>query len=174
MASTILIAGSGMVARDAGTYFLQQGNSVSWVSRSESCLVDCQAHVNGVMQAFMMQAQVRRRGVRSMSAEFLLYDELGTDPYDVIIECTREEMDDKKDVVARLAVKGHITDATVLATTSQFIAPADIHPACTGFRLGFPLDLSRSMELVFPATMTPSQKEIRRAFCRDNFIRCVG
>jgi 3-hydroxyacyl-CoA dehydrogenase len=174
VASTILIAGSGMVARDAGTYFLQQGNSVSWVSRNESCLVDCQAYVNGVMQAFMMKARRSGGTARSMSAEFLLYDELGTDPYDVIIECTRETLEDKRDVMARLAARGQITDATVLATTSQSIAPSDIHPACTGFRLGFPLDLSRSVELVFPATMTPSQKEIRRAFCRDNFIRCAG
>jgi hypothetical protein len=125
------------------------------------------------MHAFMMQARGHGR-VRSMSAEFFLYDELGQDPYDVIIECTRETLEDKRDVMARLAARGQITDATVLATTSQSIAPADIHPACTGFRLGFPLALSRSVELVFPVTMTPPQKEIRRAFCRDNFIRCAG
>jgi hypothetical protein len=128
--------------------------------------------VNAVVQAFMMQAQ--GRGLCRMSAEFLLYDELEHERYDVIIECTRETLEDKKDVIARLASRGHIGDATMLMTTSQFIVPADIHPACTLLRIGFPLDLSKSAKLSFPATMTPEQQERHRAFCRENGISCVG
>jgi 3-hydroxyacyl-CoA dehydrogenase len=173
VASTILIAGSGNVARDVGTYFLKQGNAVSWVSRSESCLVDLQAQVNAAVQAFLMQARGERgRGVRQMSAAFFLYDELEQDTYDVIVECTRETLDDKKDVMTRLA--GRITAETILVTTSQTLLPANIHPACTGFRLRFPLELSKSVELVFPPAMTPLQKESRRAFCRENGISCAG
>jgi 3-hydroxyacyl-CoA dehydrogenase len=168
VASAILIAGSGKIARDVGTYFLKQGNAVSWVSRSESCIIELQAHVNAAVRAFMVQA---RGAVRMMSASFFLYEELEDEAYDVIIECTREALDEKKDVMARLADR--ITLSTILATTSQTIPPPQIHPACTGFRMGFPLERAKSVELVFPGAMTSLQKEIRRAFCMENGLRCA-
>ena len=166
----ILIAGSGRIARDVGMYFLKNGNAVSWVSRSESCLVDCQGHVNGAVHAFMTQS--RGRGVRTLSAAFYLYDELERETFDAIIECTVEKLEDKKDVASRLG--NHINDKTIFVTTSLSIPPSDIHPACAGLRVRFPLEITKSAELVFPETMDASQKEIRRAFCRENGISCAG
>jgi 3-hydroxyacyl-CoA dehydrogenase len=165
MPYSILIAGSGAVARDAGTYFLKKGNSVSWVSRSESCLADLQSQVNAEVHAFMMQQRGR---VRQMSASFFLYDELENDEFDVIIECTRETLEDKKDVIARLSAQ--ITGAAILATTSQGILPSAIHPSCAGFRLGVPLEHLKSVRLVFPAGMPTSQKEKIIEFFRENGI----
>jgi 3-hydroxyacyl-CoA dehydrogenase len=168
MSSSILIAGSGMIARDAGVYFLQRGNGVTWVSRSESCLIDCQAHVNDAVHRFMSQA---RGTIRSVSASFLLYDELENETFDAIIECTRETLDDKKDVVARLGDR--IGPFTLLATTSLTLSPADIHPACAALRIRVPLEITKSAEIVLARQMPPAEKERVVAFCKENGIAMV-
>ena len=81
---------------------------------------------------------------------------------------TRETLEDKKDVIARLSAQ--ITGAAILATTSQGILPSAIHPSCAGFRLGVPLEHLKSVRLVFPAGMPTSQKEKIIEFFRENGI----
>lgn len=169
MGASVLIAGSGKIARDAGMYFLKQGNVVSWVSRSETCLFDLQGYVNGAVHAFLAQS---RGSVRSLSASFFLYDELAHDTFDVIIECTNETLIDKKDIASRLAER--IGAEGVFATTSLSIPPSDIHPACVGLRVRFPLELLKSAEPVFQKNTTASQKKKLVDFCRENGISCIG
>jgi 3-hydroxyacyl-CoA dehydrogenase len=169
MGCKILIAGSGTIGRDLGLFFLKKGNAVSWVSRSEPFLVDCQGHINGAVHAFMAQS---RGSVRQLSASFFLYEELEGEAFDAIIECTSEILDDKLDVACRLV--NHINDRTIFATTSLSIRPPDIHPACMSLRVRYPLEITTSAELIIPQTLDASQKEIGRTFCRESGISCLG
>jgi 3-hydroxyacyl-CoA dehydrogenase len=169
MGASVLIAGSGKIARDAGMYFLKQGNAVSWVSRNETRLVDLQGYVDAAVHAFMATS---RGSVRSLSASFFLYDELAQEKFDAIIECTNETLVDKKDVATRLA--GHIGAAGIFASTSLSIPLSDIHPACMGLRVRFPLDLLKSAELVFQKNTIALQKGKLADFCRANGISCTG
>jgi hypothetical protein len=167
--SRILIAGSGKIARDAGVYFLKKGNAVTWVSRNESCLIDLQGFVDNEVRMFMTQS---RGSIRQISASFSMYDELEPQAFDIIIECTAEDLDEKKDVISRLA--NHVKDPTVLVTTSLALPPSDIHPACLGFRVRYPLEHLKSAEVAFPAGATTLRKETLLAFCKANDITCVG
>lgn len=168
MGDSILIAGSGMIARDAGVYFLRRGRTVTWVSRNESCLIDCQAQVSGSVHQFMSQS---RGALRQISASFLLYDELEDERFDAIIECTRETLDDKKEVISRLGT--FVNDTTLLVSTSLSIHPSAIHPSCAGLRIRFPLELTRTAEIVFPRDTSAGRKERVVAFCKENEIDMV-
>jgi 3-hydroxyacyl-CoA dehydrogenase len=172
MSTSVLIAGSGKVALDTGMHFLKQGNAVSWVSRSEARLIDFQGCVNGAVHAFMSQARGSLGRQRSVSASFFLYDELAQEKFDVIVECTTEAIADKKDVAARLA--GHIDRTAIFVSTSLSIPPSDIHPACAAFRIRYPLELSKSADLVFPSAMADAQRKIFRDFFSGNGISCFG
>jgi 3-hydroxyacyl-CoA dehydrogenase len=161
---TILIAGSGKIARDTGMFFLKKGHCVSWASANEARLIELQAWVDKSVRIFMKYSG---GAVRQVSASFLLYEELENDKFDVIIECTKESLEEKRTAISCL--EKHLNN-TLLLTVSSSILPSAIHPACVGFHVFFPLELTKTAELVLPASLIPSKRDSVFSFCAENGI----
>jgi hypothetical protein len=117
MPKTILVMGTGDIAKDVGIFCVKKGQSVTWVSHNESDLIDLQAWVDGEVRMFM---QSYGKGIQQLSASFLLYDELENDAFDVVLECTNEESDTAKsriDLLAKNIGKNAVCMTTDLKTT---------------------------------------------------------
>jgi 3-hydroxyacyl-CoA dehydrogenase len=161
---SILIAGSGKIARDTGMYFLKKGHAVSWASANEARLMELQAWVDKSVKIFMKYSG---GAVRQVSASFYLYDELEGDRVDVIIECARESLEEKKAILSRL--ENYIGNALLL-TVSSSILPSAIHPACSGFHVFFPLEFTKTAEVIFPASLMPQKRDAFFLFCSESGI----
>jgi 3-hydroxyacyl-CoA dehydrogenase len=161
---SILIAGSGKIARDTGMFFLKKGHAVSWVSANETRLIELQAWADKSVHMFMKYSG---GAMRQVSASFFLYQELESGPFEVIIECARESLEEKKTIVSRL--EKYISNALLL-TVSSSILPSALHPACAGFHVFFPLELTKTTELVFPASLTRPTRDAVSSFCAENGI----
>ncbi len=165
MSKRIAIAGSGKMAKDVGMYFLKKGNSITWISRQEQLLIDLQASIDKSVRMFMKYSGGM---VKQLSASFLLYDELEKDKFDVVIECTKEVLQDKKDVFASL--EGHIADKGLLFSVSSSILPSQIHEACIGFHAMFPLEMTTTAELVIGNSIAPACRDAALLFCKENDV----
>jgi 3-hydroxyacyl-CoA dehydrogenase len=165
LSRNICIAGSGKVARDTGMYFLKRGHALTWVSASEERIVDLQAWVDKSVRMYMKYSG---GAVQQHSASFFLFDELENDTFDVIVECARECADDKQRVFSLF--ENRITDTTLALSASSSILPSSIHPACFGFHMFFPLEMTSIAELVFPAGTTDVKKEMLLKLCRETGI----
>jgi 3-hydroxyacyl-CoA dehydrogenase len=161
---TILIAGSGKIARDTGMFFLKKGHCVSWVSANEARLMELQAWVDKSVRIFMKYSG---GAVRQLSASFHLYNELEHEKYDVIVECTTEALEEKRKVVSGLE---KYLDGALLLTVSSSILPSAIHPACAGFHVFFPLELTKTAELILPASLISPKRDAVSSFCMENGI----
>lgn len=167
MSRSILIAGSGKIARDTGMFFLKKGHAVSWVSANEARLVDLQAWADKSVRIFMKYSG---GAARQVSASFFLYEELESGPFDVIIECARESLEEKRAVLSRL--EKYINDA-VLLTVSSSILPSALHPACAGFHVFFPIELTKTAELILPASLSLSKNDSLTALCAENGLKGI-
>lgn len=164
MSRSILIAGSGKIARDTGMFFLKKGHAVSWVSANEARLMELQAWVDKSVRMFMKYSG---GALRQVSASFFLYDELEGDRFDVIIECVRESLEEKRAVISRLE---KYCGSALLLTVSSSIMPSAIHPACAGFHVFFPIELTKTAELVLPASCISPIRDAVSSFCSENGI----
>jgi 3-hydroxyacyl-CoA dehydrogenase len=160
----ILIAGSGKIARDTGMFFLKKGHAVSWVSANESRLMELQAWVDKSVRIFMKYSG---GAVRQVSACFYLYEELERGLFDVIIECARESLEEKRLVISYLE---KYVNNTLLLTVSSSVLPSAIHPACAGFHVFFPLELTKTAEIILPASVSPHTRDAVLSFCSKNGI----
>ena len=164
MSRSILIAGSGKIARDTGMFFLKKGHAVSWVSAHEARLMELQAWVDKSVRIFMKYSG---GAVRQVSASFYLYEELESGPFDVIIECARESLEEKRAMISRLE---KYCSSALLLTVSSSVLPSAIYPSCAGFHVFFPLELTNTAEVVLPASLPLSKKESLAALCAENGV----
>jgi 3-hydroxyacyl-CoA dehydrogenase len=161
---SILVAGSGKIARDTGMFFLKKGHAVSWVSAHEARLMELQAWVDKSVRILMKYSG---SAVRQASACFFLYNELDSGPFDVIIECTRESLEEKRLVLSRLE---KYSSNALLLTVSSSILPSAVHPDCAGFHVFFPLELTKTAEVILPASLNPAKRDAVLSFCTENGI----
>ena len=164
MSRSILIAGSGKIARDTGMYFLKKGHAVSWVSANETRLMELQAWADKSVRIFMKYSG---GSVKQVSASFYLYNELEDEKYEVIIECVKEQLEDKKAAVLRLE---KYLNNTLLLSVSSSILPSRIHPDCAGFHVFYPLELTKTAEIILPASLPLSKKDSLTTMCAENGI----
>jgi hypothetical protein len=168
MPTNVLVAGSGKIAQDLGLHFLKKGNAVSWASRHEQYLISLQGCVDAAVREHLAKA----KGCgRSLSASFYLYDEIGTEPFDLIVECTTESIDDKREVAGLLSPR--VTTKNFCATTSRTIAPTVIHPSCIGFVVGYPLEYVNHARVSFPVSMIESKRNAFITLCSEAGIRVL-
>jgi len=161
---SILIAGSGKIARDTGMFFLKKGHAVSWVSAHEARLMEMQAWADKSVRMFMKYSG---GAMRQASACFYLYEELESGPFDVIIECARESLEEKRSVLSRLE---KYSSSALLLSVSSSILPSTINPACAGFHVFFPLELTKTAEVILPASLSPHKRDAVLSFCSENGI----
>lgn len=168
MSTTICIAGSGKIARDAGMFFLKKGHAVCWVSAGENRLIELQTWISKHVQSLMKYSG---GAVREMSASFALYDELKNESFDVVFECTRESLDVKHNVFNRLA--GHLSKDCLLFSSSSSIIPSSIKQGCLGLHVFYPLELTGLAELVIPPDLPKPKRGAAITFCKENGIACI-
>jgi len=161
---SILIAGSGKIGRDTGMYFLKRGNAVTWVSANEARLVELQAWVD---KSVRMHLKYSGGAVKRLAASFFLYGELEDDKFDVIVECSKEHLEEKKKVVSRL--EKYLNGALLLSTSSSLL-PSSIHPACAGFHVFYPLEFTKTAETVVPASLSFLKINALNSLCAENGI----
>ncbi len=166
MKKELCIAGSGKIALNAGMYFLAKGNSVTWVSHTEENIVRLQSRVTPLVHRLMKQG-----GAREIAASFLLYDELGGESFDVVLECTNESVDVKRRAVAAL-VEFTRPDALIFSSSSS-ILPGEISDRCRGFHVFHPMELTGIAEVIMRADAPNRERRAIRTFCDQNELRGI-
>lgn len=159
MQKKILIAGSGRLARELGIYFITQGQSVAWVSRTVEGVVDLQGWVDDAIRTFLQEG---RGTVKSISAAFYLYNELENSTFDIIVESTLEDGDVKRDVVARL--QQYLSDRTIFMSTSMGVPCDVLDPRCCGLRVVLPLMVEKRVSVLFPKGYSETLKSVFSEF----------
>lgn len=164
---TIVVAGSGKMARDLGLFFLGRGHAVVWLSRDESRLEQ-------------LEAWIRKRTRRLASlfpewtpgeANFFVVGDPDIPRADVFIESINEEESDKKELLA--ALDGVIPPEALRFSNSSSILPATIHPSCAGLHFFYPVELTGFVEAVFPDGFDEQDKERILDLLRDSELECV-
>lgn len=167
MYSTAVILGSGVMAREIGSYLLGRGVSVTWVSTD--------AARRAVLGQFADKTLRRIRRADSALAGRIVATAVApgrTDaPAPVVIETTREDRTVKRAALAAsLAAVG--TD-TLIITNSSSILPADIDPRCVGMHFFAPVALTGIVEIVLENGRDEGLRERATAFARQLGLECV-
>jgi len=168
VSKSIAIVGSGKMAKDIGMFFLKKGNAITWISRQEELLIDLQATIDKSVRLFMKYSGGT---IRQLSASFLLCDELEKDRFDVVIECTKEDVTYKKEVLAYL--EGHVVDEGLLFSASSSILPSLINEVCIGFHPMFPFEMTTMAEIVVGEKIGAKAREAAVMFCKENDVECI-
>jgi 3-hydroxybutyryl-CoA dehydrogenase len=145
----LLVAGTGRMGLDAGLFFLRRGWLVTWLSGDPGRRDEF---------ARRIERELRRLGAADPgggdpdAAQVRLLDaacDLGGTGPDLFLEAVREDLDEKRSVVRRVARL--LAPRTPLASLSSSILPEEIHPRCLGAHGFFPLEITRLVEAVVPA-----------------------
>ncbi|MCP4199152.1 MAG: hypothetical protein GY762_18565 [Proteobacteria bacterium] len=150
----LCILGSGKMARNIGSFFLQKGYSVTWMVSGEGRLPDIETHVQKIVRRL-----VRAHGgtTTDYPAHFCI---LGDDPIakpDVLIECVQEDTTKKQEDVGKMVP--FLGEQTIVLTSSSSIMPDKIHPNAVGMHFFYPVELIDFVEVVFPCTYHPETKQ---------------
>ncbi len=142
---TILIAGSGKMARNIGEWLLDAGLEVLWVSenqvqceRLEKLIVKKQRH----MQRLFPADKVNVRG------SVQLLSEVEKLRVDLVIESTSEDLLKKRRMLDYIE-KASETSPMYWSNSSS-LAPETIKDNCIGTHFFYPLGLTKCVELLFP------------------------
>jgi 3-hydroxyacyl-CoA dehydrogenase len=160
---SLLIAGSGRMARNIGLYFFERGYPVFWVSHSAEQLARLEKETTRRSKRI---ARLFPGQEKSLSARFSTYSTLPCFTPDIILETTSESLERKKE--AFLAFKSLISSETLLLTNSSSILPHEIHPDCLGLHFFYPVELTGMVELICTGSHLAGKKERLLNFLRDN------
>ncbi len=152
MKASILIAGSGKMARDIGSFFLEREMAVFWVTRSKTQKEKIDSHL----------ARLQRRRQRYLENSPLLttgcylIEDKEIPDVEIIIEATEEALDTKQTVLQ--ALSSLITEKTLLFSNSSSLLPEAIHPLCLGAHFFYPITLTGLVELIIPKGCSPEKR----------------
>jgi 3-hydroxyacyl-CoA dehydrogenase len=162
----ILIAGSGKIAQDIGFFLLKKRNDISWVSHDEQRIIELQSFINSRVMDFIMSSN---KVIKQLSASFYLYDELENLNFDIIIECSKESKEEKRQIFNKLL--NHQKEDTVYFVVSKSILPLEINSQCVGLKILYPLESTKTAELIFSNNIPDGIKEKAINFCFENEIK---
>ena len=155
MKKSILILGSGKMARNIGASFLKKNYPVYWVSENRDSLLLLQKHIT---------KEVKRLHkilphLSDYCFNFYDYSETGQiPPVDIILESTAEDLEKKQRAIYSINHLLRNNEINLLSTSSSLL-PEEIHPSCIGCHFFFPVELTGFVELIFPAVCPDLKKE---------------
>jgi len=146
MRGTVLVLGSGKMARDVGGFLMERGHRrLSWISRDGERLAALQRQIS----------RRRRRLARTdpdLEAELNVTFHLPGDPAlpapDAVVECINESLAEKREALA--GIQPLLTASTLVASASSSILPWEILPRCVGLHFFYPLQLTGLVEVIVP------------------------
>ncbi|HOS01635.1 MAG TPA: 3-hydroxyacyl-CoA dehydrogenase NAD-binding domain-containing protein [Candidatus Hydrogenedentes bacterium] len=163
----ILIAGSGKMARDIGFYFVRRGHRVTWASQSHERLVA----LGDWFRKAVRRATRVDPDFGPADARFCVASGVGAEPVDVLLECTVEDIATKQAFLH--AIRGVVSDNTLLVSNSSSILPQEIHPDCLGFHCYYPLEMTRFAEIIVPSNAPASLRSRILDFAAESGLECI-
>lgn len=155
MRGTVLVLGSGKMARDVGGFLMERGHRrLSWISRDEERLAALQRQIS----------RRRRRLARTdpdleaeLNVTFHLPGDSALPAPDAVVECINESLQQKREALA--GIQPLLKAQTLVASTSSSILPWEILPRCVGLHFFYPLQLTGLVEVIAP----PEHPGLKRA-----------
>lgn len=178
MRPSLLIAGSGKMARNVGMFFFERGWPVAWVSHSCEQLAklenEATRRAKRMARLFGEPASRRQRprnagetpALPTFAASFHTYSSLPSSAPQIILETTRESLGAKGEVFRGL--EPLITKDTLLLTNSSSFLPREIHADCLGLHFFYPVELTGIAELICTDSRLHAKKERLLSLLREN------
>jgi len=164
---TIVVAGSGKMARDLGLFFLGRGHSVSWLSRDEVRLETLERWIRKRVRRLASLFPDWKPG----EPAFFVVGDPEVPAADVFIESINEEEREKQELLRSL--DEIIPPGALRFSNSSSILPATIHPSCAGLHFFYPVELTGFVEAVFPEDFDVRDKERILDLLRESELECV-
>jgi len=166
--STIVIAGSGKMARSIGTWLIDRNNEVIFYSRNEKRADDLRKyitrHVNR-LQRYDPSASVKDPAFAHPESVSALVN------CDIIIESVEEGIEAKKAVISAIIQRTGMP--RLLLSNSSSILPSSIHDRCAGLHFFYPVQTARLVECVVPATYGTIERNALIEFVKDNCMDAI-
>lgn len=162
MKHKILIAGSGKTALDIGSFFLEKGHEVCWVTGSETQKTKVDRHLGRLERRQNILSGPKERSFSGSCC--LVTDCPGS--VDIIIESSHENLQKKKELFA--ALKSSTTKQTLLFSNSSSFLPETIAQNCFGAHFLYPLLLTNLVELVVPPVYQDEQYQKSLQLFQEN------
>lgn len=168
----ILIAGSGKMARDVGSFFLGRGHQVAWLSRDAGRLAKLERWVHKRIRR-IESLREDLGGELGPTGEPSFF-ELGSSKIpraEVFIECINEAEEDKRIVLE--ALDGVIPDDAIRVTNSSSIFPDALHAECAGLHFFYPVEMTGFVEAVFPEGFSEERRRRLLSLLEDTRLECI-
>ncbi len=156
MKKSMLILGSGKMARNIGAFFLKNNYSVYWVSENQEYLLPLENKIaKDVKRIKKISAQMSDK----LDFNFYTYHDIHCIPsVDIILEATTESIKKKLKAISSISHLINSNEALLLSTSSS-ILPNAIHPSCIGCHFFYPVELTACVEIIFPTTCPMSKRK---------------
>jgi 3-hydroxyacyl-CoA dehydrogenase len=150
----LLVLGSGKMARNIGSFFLQKGYAVTWLVSGKGRASDLEKHLGKLVRRL-----VRVHGVdkADYQARCGVLGDVQIEKPNLIIECVQEDLEKKKEVFGKVAPV--IDEQTIVLTNSSSIVPEKIRDNLAGVHFFYPVELIDFVEVVFPSTFRSETKQ---------------
>jgi 3-hydroxyacyl-CoA dehydrogenase len=154
MSKTVLIAGTGTMARNIGLYFLRKSFRVYWASHNEDFLRALRKKID--KDSSRLQ-KLYPDTVTSDRTGFYIFGHDEIPAPDYIIESTIESLSGKQKIVSSL--NNFLTNDHILFfSNSSSLLPSAIHPVCIGCHFYFPVEINETVELIFPPSLSATHR----------------
>ena len=157
MTCSIVVLGSGKMARNIGLWFVRCGYRVLLASSLAEYRDNC---------AEYMQKSFNRMKKNTHSPLIAphigSYNEIFNEKVDVIIEATNEILEKKQQSFK--AIEQHISSGTLLLTSSSSILPGQIRSGCMGIHFFYPVELTGVVELIAESATPKERLEQLKSF----------
>lgn len=149
MSLKVLILGTGKMGHDVGRYLLKMGNSVTWVSRHTGRF---EKFVKKIDKEIRRHSSIQSQNFEDFDFDFVTYDNLPDNHFELIIETVTEDLELKRSVVN--SIRHLLKNETILASNSSSILPEEISENLVGLHFFYPLELTNLVEVIFPSGIT--------------------
>jgi 3-hydroxyacyl-CoA dehydrogenase len=138
---SVLIAGTGKMGRNIGSFFLGKGFRVCWFSRSSERIDDIRSFAQKQYNRL-----IKSTDITTYEPEFACTDDPGKiNHFDICIESIEESRDAK---IALLDFLYKQFSISYLFSNSSSFLPSQLHQRCLGLHFFYPLQLHPCAELI--------------------------
>jgi len=146
MSISVVIAGSGKMAKNIGSYLFNKGTSVTWLSKNSDRVKEMEGFAEKITRRLFRADPSALQ--KATACELDTYSDIP----DIIIESTTEECTKKEALMRHL--QQHCGPRTLLASNSSSIPPWELAPDAVGLHFFYPLELTSTVELIIGRTPT--------------------
>lgn len=154
MNETILILGTGKMARNIGLFLIQKGYTISWTSQNQERLDVCRKFIDKKIKRILNFSPTPKHPLK---INFFLSNQIPNIPFNIIIESTTESLGAKKTLLH--CIKHCFSKDTLFFTNSSSILPDTIYPNCLGCHFFYPIEMTKIVEMIIPDNFPIHKKE---------------